>query len=195
MTASRVLTGGGALERYLSDIARKLESGGVVNVGWFTNAKYPDGTPVAYVAAIQEYGATINREAHQQTIYREVNASRTGFNKNGRFVKRDKANFESTHQVGAYTIKIPARPYFRTMIAAEEGEWGPALGHVLTEVRYDVKGALGQMGANITKQLQTSIRNWQSPPNAPSTVAEKGFNQPLIDTKRMWQSVSWEVKS
>lgn len=25
--------------------------------GWFESAKYPDGTPVAYVAAIQEFGA------------------------------------------------------------------------------------------------------------------------------------------
>lgn len=27
-----------------------------VRVGWFASAKYPDGTPVAYVAAIQEHG-------------------------------------------------------------------------------------------------------------------------------------------
>tara|TARA_R110000851_G_C13077978_1_gene565526 strand:+ start:746 stop:1234 length:489 start_codon:yes stop_codon:yes gene_type:complete len=29
-------------------------------VGWFESAKYPDGTPVAYVAAIQELGSTKN---------------------------------------------------------------------------------------------------------------------------------------
>jgi len=28
----------------------------VGKVGWFESAKYPDGTPVAYVAAIQEFG-------------------------------------------------------------------------------------------------------------------------------------------
>ncbi len=28
-------------------------------VGWFPGAKYEDGTPVAYVAVIQEYGATL----------------------------------------------------------------------------------------------------------------------------------------
>ena len=27
-----------------------------LKVGWFEGAKYEDGTPVAYVAAIQEYG-------------------------------------------------------------------------------------------------------------------------------------------
>lgn len=30
--------------------------GHVGKVGWFPSAKYPDGTPVAYVAAIQEFG-------------------------------------------------------------------------------------------------------------------------------------------
>lgn len=30
--------------------------GVVGKVGWFNTAKYPDGTPVAYVAAIQEFG-------------------------------------------------------------------------------------------------------------------------------------------
>ena len=30
--------------------------GVVGKVGWFDTAKYPDGTPVAYVAAVQEYG-------------------------------------------------------------------------------------------------------------------------------------------
>lgn len=29
-----------------------------VKVGWFPSSRYPDGTPVAYVAAIQEYGHT-----------------------------------------------------------------------------------------------------------------------------------------
>lgn len=42
---------------------KKLDNilNGVVNkegkVGWFESAKYPDGTPVAYVASIQEFGS------------------------------------------------------------------------------------------------------------------------------------------
>lgn len=39
-----------------------LADGGnmVGKVGWVESAKYPDGTPVAYVAAIQEYGSPQN---------------------------------------------------------------------------------------------------------------------------------------
>lgn len=39
------------LERALAGL-----KGFVGKVGWFNTAKYPDGTPVAYVAAVQEFG-------------------------------------------------------------------------------------------------------------------------------------------
>lgn len=39
---------------------RQLE-GIETKVGWFENSKYPDGTPVAYVAAIQELGSVANK--------------------------------------------------------------------------------------------------------------------------------------
>jgi len=42
----------------LKDIQNKLEklSKAKVKAGWFSGSNYPDGTPVAYVATIQEYG-------------------------------------------------------------------------------------------------------------------------------------------
>ena len=39
------------------EIALKNLQGKVGKVGWFEKSKYEDGTPVAYVATIQEYGA------------------------------------------------------------------------------------------------------------------------------------------
>lgn len=38
------------------EVALKGLQNKVAKVGWFPSAKYPDGTPVAYVATIQEYG-------------------------------------------------------------------------------------------------------------------------------------------
>lgn len=40
--------------------ALKNISGLTTKVGWFPGAKYADGTPVAYVATIQEYGSPMN---------------------------------------------------------------------------------------------------------------------------------------
>lgn len=41
----------------LAEVARGLSQGGAVNVGFLEGATYPDGTPVAMVAAIQDFGA------------------------------------------------------------------------------------------------------------------------------------------
>jgi len=48
----RAPSGEGARLKALAEGLEKRE----VAVGWLESAKYPDGTPVAYVAAIQEYG-------------------------------------------------------------------------------------------------------------------------------------------
>lgn len=55
--ATRYVTGGDKLTRRLNEIARNLSKGGTVRVGFLEGATYPDGTPVALVAAIQEFGA------------------------------------------------------------------------------------------------------------------------------------------
>lgn len=41
------------------DLAARLQALGnhQISVGWFDSSKYEDGTPVAYVASIQEFGA------------------------------------------------------------------------------------------------------------------------------------------
>jgi hypothetical protein len=51
------LNGGKKLEQALESLARKLERGGTLRVGFLEGATYPDGTPVAMVAALQNFGA------------------------------------------------------------------------------------------------------------------------------------------
>lgn len=51
------IKGGEKLKAYLADLARKVSSPGTLRVGFLEGATYPNGTPVAMVAAIQNYGA------------------------------------------------------------------------------------------------------------------------------------------
>lgn len=51
------IRGGEKLEAALKEIAAKASNASVVKVGFLANATYPDGTSVAMVAAINEYGA------------------------------------------------------------------------------------------------------------------------------------------
>lgn len=45
------------MDAYLAEVGESLSTASRLGVGFLENATYPDGTPVAFVAATQEYGA------------------------------------------------------------------------------------------------------------------------------------------
>ena len=55
--ATLTISGGAKLEATLREMAKKVAKKATLKVGFLEGATYPDGTPVAMVAAIQEYGA------------------------------------------------------------------------------------------------------------------------------------------
>lgn len=55
--ASSEIKGGKKLEKYLSDLSRKIDKAAKVKVGFLSGATYSNGTPVAMIAAIQNFGA------------------------------------------------------------------------------------------------------------------------------------------
>ena len=54
---------------------------------------------------------------------------------------------------------------------------------------------LALVGAQAVSNVQDTIRDLDDPPNAPSTIAAKGADNPLIDTGRMRQSITYVVES
>jgi hypothetical protein len=92
------------------------------------------------------------------------------------------------------TKNSPPRPYFRRMVAKESPNWGRKLAAVARHANYNVKTTLTLMGEGIKDQLVTSINEFSDPPNAPSTIAKKGFDKPLIHTALMIRSVDYEVR-
>lgn len=102
------------------------------------------------------------------------------------------------------TEHIPERPFMR--LALKKG--GPALTNALEVggvgiIRaaangQDVVGAkrraLGVIGIEAQGLIQESITSLSSPPNAASTIRQKGSSNPLIETGQMRQSVTWRVK-
>jgi hypothetical protein len=87
----------------------------------------------------------------------------------------------------------PPRPFMRNTIAAHKGEWGKAVALNLRATGYDAKKTLDRMGQGIAGQMKQSIIDLTDPPLAPSTIARKGFDKPLIDTSHMLNSVGYEV--
>lgn len=143
------LKGGDALRRRMSNIAKRLDGASELRVGFLEGATYPDGTPVATVAAANELG------------------------------RPDKGQ--------------PPRPFFRQMIDESSPNWGRQIGKLLKANGGDSAAALDAMGSVIKGQLQRSINQFTSPPLAPSTVAAKGFDKPLIETAHLLRSVDFVV--
>jgi hypothetical protein len=99
----------------------------------------------------------------------------------------------AVHEYGSPTV--PARPFFRPMLATKAPGWGVAFGKVLKATGYDLEKSMGLMGELLRGQLQESIRTVQGPALKPSTVRAKGFNTLLIDTAHMLNSVDYDVKT
>jgi len=189
--ATRILRGGDKLKKALEDLAKKVGRGGSVSIGFFEGQEYPDGTPIAKVASIQEFGAKVEVEAHEQTLYRSL-AKDGSLNKGGRFVKAEKSNFATTHSVEAHEIIIPPRPFMRNTISEYQDRWGDVLAASLKEADYDLSKSLNAMGEVISDQMRDSLDQIE-PGNAPSTIRAKGFDKPLVDTGTMRRAISHEV--
>jgi hypothetical protein len=144
------IRGGEKFEAAMAVLTRMIGRPATLKVGFLENATYPDGKPVAMIAAINEYGAPSRGQ--------------------------------------------PARPFFRRMINAKQDEWPAAIAGVLRANGNDVEKSLNIAGAAIAGQLRQSIVDLVDPPLAPSTIARKGFDKPLIDTSHMLKSVDHEVK-
>lgn len=146
---SATIKGGEKLKKALGEIGRQLSGPSTVRVGFLARATYPNGLPVALVAAWNEFG----------------------------------------------TKKMPARPFFRNMIAAKKNEWPKGIATQLKATNYDVRKTLELTGMAISGQLRQSIIDTNSPPLALSTIARKGHSKPLVDTGHMIGSVDYEVNA
>lgn len=85
----------------------------------------------------------------------------------------------------------PPRPFMRTCVQRRSKNWKKYLRDNL--VRYDdPRHPLSELARNMVDDLKDYIKIWTRPPNAPSTIKKKGFNDPLVETGRMMDSVGWK---
>lgn len=92
------------------------------------------------------------------------------------------------------TATIPARPFMRQAIARNQDRWPELLGACLKQTGGNIEMALDMASERIVSQIQQEIRSVEAPALAPSTIAAKGFEKPLIDTAHMLNSVAHEVR-
>lgn len=94
------------------------------------------------------------------------------------------------------SIDIPPRPFMRLTYNHHIDEWAQLFVNSLLKVAL-VEGSIDDVfktvGKQMVKDMQDTLDKLSQPANAPLTSDRKGFNNPLIDTKLMRNSIDWMV--
>lgn len=92
---------------------------------------------------------------------------------------------------------IPSRPFLLNAIRKNRRKYLEGMrtsAPKLLRGETSLQTVLSKLGILAQGDIQQEITDLREPPNAPSTVRQKGSSNPLIDTGQMRASVTWEVK-
>lgn len=94
------------------------------------------------------------------------------------------------------SIVIPERSFLRSTFDDKNKEWfkfmKKQLEHVL-QGRMDARTLCERLGAKMVGDVQVKLTELNDPSNAPSTIAQKGSSNPLIDSGGLRQRITYKV--
>lgn len=162
----------------------------VIQAGWFENSRYDDGTPVAKIAAVQNYGAQINVSEKMRAFLHYM----------GLHLKKTTGE-----------IVIPPRPFMDNAKKRIQGVEGKK---IITqellrvfEGRQTMKQAANRLGLWAQKVIQEEIAKINTPPLSGATIEMrenqydskskngiKGGSKPLNSSGIMFSTVSYKAE-
>ncbi|OAG75362.1 hypothetical protein Amal_03463 [Acetobacter malorum] len=147
-----------------------------VKAGFFKTATEADGTPVAAIAAVQEFGAVVRgREGHTTVIPPRP------------FLRQTVAHHRTAWvRLLANTLKTSLRTPGRA------GGTQHLLQTLVQRLSTPTQ-ALTTAGKAMQTDITQTIHQTHTPPNAPVTIRHKGFDKPLVETGTLQNSVSFQV--
>jgi hypothetical protein len=169
---------------------KKFRGGKTATVGIHEEAgNVEDGDlTMAGLGAMLHFGAEINHPGGTSYGYANKKAAEQG---KVRFLGRGKG-YMSLGTTGAHKVTIPPRPWLDTGVAsgtrdiidtiADQVEGGATLDETLE--------AVGVVASGAARQYMTELK---TPPNAPSTIKEKGSDNPLINRGHLRAAVTHAV--
>lgn len=95
---------------------------------------------------------------------------------------------------GVASKNIPPRDFIRTGLtnALKKGSNDASFKRIITAVAngQDVFKALYREGDSFRQTLRKVMMDWDTPPNSPTTIELKGFDDPLIESSELISNVS-----
>lgn len=105
------------------------------------------------------------------------------------------AEYAAANEFG--TDKIPERSFIRSAFDENLNLLEPFIARQYSDIidgRKTIAQGLGLIGLNMEGAVKTKIRQIQNPPNAKSTIKQKGSSKPLIDFGQMFAAVRYVIK-
>lgn len=187
MKAKVSVQGGQTLNHRLAQLQDRLTRNSNVRVGIpKATGTYEDGTPLAVIAAVHEFGANIQHPGG--TPYKFVEGGKA------KFVKKGTADADGV--TGPHTIPIPERSFLRVPLRSNQEVFQQAFRELTPKVvsgqmsMFQLMSAVGSKGVGVS---QEAISSGIGPPLDPSTVKEKGSSQPLVDDGRLKQAITFVI--
>lgn len=93
--------------------------------------------------------------------------------------------------------ELPARPFMKFAMEIWEREFPKIIGRIMPSYLggvVSVDDVLKTLGERARNAVQMAIREGDYAPLSPRTIAAKGSSTPLIDTGRMVNSVTFEIR-
>lgn len=148
-----------------------------------------DGITNASLGAVHHFGAEINHPGGTSFGF----ATKAGAERGDvRFLKKGKG-FMELGKTGAHIIKIPARPWLDVGVASGNDQYLKIMTNGI-KAGDDPLTILNRVGVIAAAKVQQYMRDLKSPPNAQSTINQKGSSNPLVDSSALIQSVTYQIK-
>lgn len=92
-------------------------------------------------------------------------------------------------------VHIPPRPWLRHTWAVHGQEWAELARDLVfkcvTEEAFPYEEVFNRLGQQAVKDVKQSIKEFSNPANAPLTASNKGKNDPLMDSGKLIDSITW----
>lgn len=172
-----------------------------VQVGLFGS----DDSHMVMIGTVHEFGANIKAKGKFLTIPTRAAGGRSArdfgpelFRPKGKNILAvAKSNGElEVMFILKESVTIPERSFLRSAFDEHNREWTRFANEMIPRVlagALSVDALFDRLGQRMVADVQAKIRSISSPPNAPITRENKGSSNPLIDSGRMRQSITYKV--
>lgn len=156
------------------------------------------------IANVHEFGMTIHAKNKYLTIPTKHAEGRKASEIPGLFRPKGKDILAVANGDGTLTVmfilkesvNIPERSFIRSTFDENEDGWSEFIGervNLIFEGEMRARQLFEQLGAKIVGQIQKKMTDIRSPKNAAITAANKGSDNPLMDTGELRRRVTWQV--